>query len=423
MRMERIIKHIERLLLLHDCVIIPDFGGFVLQSLPAVYKDEEHAFTPARKEIVFNPTLTHNDGLLIESYMQAYGTDYTTAQQSVRKDVTEIKELLDDYSELDMGEIGVILKEVDRFVFLPGKQSDELFSVPSYGLPVFHSLPLSARRSVTVAASGVTIPAVTSDWLSGEGESKKAEKTEVLRENVIYRIPVTRTFLHAVGVAAAAILLFLFISTPVGDVNKSSYTASFIPQEIMPKKTVDEIVSDAFAASDKVMLPSPDGSEYVKETDPKQTSAPADETEPVKPIAGSEITESAEVVPTVSATSATSDISAGTTSTTVKEASGNAAATKATSAKTTSTKAISSTTGNVKYYVIIGSLGTKALAQKYINEELRGTAEAATAQLLVRDGRVRVYAQHFMSEQSAQSYLNKIRQNPRYKQAWIYKGL
>ena len=52
--MLRIITHIERLLLTHDCVILPKFGGFVLQILPATYEEEEYSFRPMRKEVMFN---------------------------------------------------------------------------------------------------------------------------------------------------------------------------------------------------------------------------------------------------------------------------------------------------------------------------------------------------------------------------------
>ena len=65
--MLRIITHIERLLLTHACVILPKFGGFVLQTLPATYQEEEHLFRPMRKEVMFNVTLQHTDGLLSES--------------------------------------------------------------------------------------------------------------------------------------------------------------------------------------------------------------------------------------------------------------------------------------------------------------------------------------------------------------------
>ena len=55
----RIITHIERVLLVNDCVIVPDFGGFVLRRCPALFVAEENAFSPAHNEIVFNPALNH----------------------------------------------------------------------------------------------------------------------------------------------------------------------------------------------------------------------------------------------------------------------------------------------------------------------------------------------------------------------------
>ena len=58
--MLRIISHIERLLLVHDCVIVPKFGGFVLQSIPA-QQVEMYTFRPSRKELRFNVTLPFAD--------------------------------------------------------------------------------------------------------------------------------------------------------------------------------------------------------------------------------------------------------------------------------------------------------------------------------------------------------------------------
>ena len=94
--MLRIITHIERLLLVHDCVIVPKFGGFVLQTVSAVCNGEEHLFSPQRKEIVFNITLQHNDGLLSESYMQMYGVNYRKAQLMLEEDVDDMKAALQE---------------------------------------------------------------------------------------------------------------------------------------------------------------------------------------------------------------------------------------------------------------------------------------------------------------------------------------
>ena len=375
--MERIIEHIERLLLQHDCVIIPDFGGFVLQSIPADYLEESHLFTPVHKEIVFNPTLTHNDGLISESYMQSYAIDFTKAQSLIRNDVAEMKNQLDDDAGLQLGAIGLFFKEDERLIFIPAKRSDELFSIQSYGLPYFNYLPLSARNALDINSF------TSSESESNTGTNVTIERHGMKEKNVIYNIPITRTFLQVIGAIAAAILLFLILPTPVSDVNKASYTASFLPQEIMPKKSVDEIVADAFSMDNNEM---------------NTTAASGQPTDSSKLVA---------ISTTPSSTTSSSKVTP------------SAASPSATSPSAVSPSATSASKGNVNYYVIIASYDTKARAQTYIKR--LNESEAAHAGIVVRDGHVRVYAQVFSSMQEAESFRNTLRKNPKFAQAWICK--
>ena len=65
-------RHIELLLLEHDCVIVPGLGGFIANHADARYTgDEEHLFLPPYRTIGFNQQLQVNDGLLVQSYMAA----------------------------------------------------------------------------------------------------------------------------------------------------------------------------------------------------------------------------------------------------------------------------------------------------------------------------------------------------------------
>ncbi len=57
-------QYIKELLILNDCVIIPEFGGFVANYKPATI--ENNQFFPPAKEIAFNNKLVSNDGLLIK---------------------------------------------------------------------------------------------------------------------------------------------------------------------------------------------------------------------------------------------------------------------------------------------------------------------------------------------------------------------
>ena len=119
--MLRIVTHIERLLLVHDCVIVPKFGGFVLQAVPAMQHKEEHTFRPLRKEIGFNMTLQHNDGLLPESYMQMHEVSYRQAQLMLEEDVEDIKNILQQYGKLSLGVLGSFsIGEEGQMIFPSG---------------------------------------------------------------------------------------------------------------------------------------------------------------------------------------------------------------------------------------------------------------------------------------------------------------
>ncbi len=207
--MLRVTTHIERLLAVHDCVVIPQWGGFVLQTVSASYRKEEHAFAPMHKEVVFNAALQHTDGLLTASYMQAYSIDFRKAQALVDSDVEEMKASLARYGKLAFGSIGSFSAgEVGQQVFHPGKTS--LFDADYYGLASFQ-YPV--------------LPPV----VSGESAIEGTQKPEA---DIVY-IPVNRRMVRGIIATAAAVALLLLISTPVNNVNQSAYTASVIPTERM----------------------------------------------------------------------------------------------------------------------------------------------------------------------------------------------
>lgn len=220
--MFRITKHIERLLLVHDCVIIPGIGGFVLQTVSATYRKIDHSFQPMQKEIVFNTSLQHNDGLLAESYMQSYNTDFRKAQSMVDEDIVEMKSSLHQFGKVSLESIGSLtLGTEGQFMFHQGKA--DTFNVDYYGMSSFHfpALPVIERDD-----EGVII-------------TEKKKDT--------FYIPVSMRLVRGTVAVAAAILLFLLISTPVKDVKQSAYTASMIPCELLsitPSPIVKEIVPE-----------------------------------------------------------------------------------------------------------------------------------------------------------------------------------
>mgnify|MGYP000802840522 FL=1 len=83
-------QHIEALLLENDCVIVPGLGGFVAHYTPAMRVAEENTFLPPTRIIGFNPQLKMNDGLLVQSYMAVYDTDFSDATRIVAVSYTHL---------------------------------------------------------------------------------------------------------------------------------------------------------------------------------------------------------------------------------------------------------------------------------------------------------------------------------------------
>ena len=246
--MLRIIGHIERLLLRNDCVIIPQWGGFVLREVPASCDEEGVWFYPARKEISFNTSLRHTDGLLAESYMQVYDVDYGNAAVMLEKDIEAMGDALREEGRLELGRVGSFhLGEEGQLVFTPG--IPDLWNAAYYGLEPF-SFP-KLKPLVVEEVSPRPAPA----------------------KDVIY-IPVNRRFLRIAAGAAAACALFFLLSTPVREVNTSAYTASFIPSEMWTSEASSQpVVSVEEEASTVVVQPSVEEEKPVEE--PVEVKAPA----------------------------------------------------------------------------------------------------------------------------------------------------
>ena len=84
-------RHIEILLLDNDCVIVPEFGGFVAHRLSARYEEAEGLFLPPLRTLGFNPQLRLNDSLLAQSYADTYDISLPEALRRIAAEVEELK--------------------------------------------------------------------------------------------------------------------------------------------------------------------------------------------------------------------------------------------------------------------------------------------------------------------------------------------
>lgn len=137
----------------HDCVIVPQFGGFIANAVSAQQNRVTHKFTPPSRKFSFNSHLKHNDGLLIQS-MAINGVSYQEAEQAIKTEVDKWNQLLNANEKLDLGELGLISQTQDgRLIFEPNISKTN--SKASFGLETFHRIPVTTQPNKKKQATEV----------------------------------------------------------------------------------------------------------------------------------------------------------------------------------------------------------------------------------------------------------------------------
>lgn len=209
----RLAQHIEQLLLRHRCAVLPSLGGFVLENRPARFDAYSLLAYPPSIAIYFHEGLTHQDGLVAESYAKLYGVSLRRARIMVEDDVRRLRQELVRQGYFILEGIGTLHLNAEGRVSFTDQPSSRLNS-PSYGLspvalpellPMPVPTPLSEENSIS--------PAVAHRYIH-------------------LRIPK-----RALGYAAAVAVVLLAL-LPWGQwtsQREESFTASFVPTETAVK--------------------------------------------------------------------------------------------------------------------------------------------------------------------------------------------
>jgi nucleoid DNA-binding protein len=126
---------IIRLLYDNECVIVPDFGGFIAQYSSANLDDSTGFFSPPSKNILFNKNLINNDGLLVNTVAQLDDISFVDASAIIKSKVTQLKKELSEKKQIEIPSLGLIYLHQDIIKF---KQKSENILLESYGLSSFN---------------------------------------------------------------------------------------------------------------------------------------------------------------------------------------------------------------------------------------------------------------------------------------------
>ena len=146
--MNKTVEHyISELLFLHDCVILPNFGGFVGNPQSAKLNKTTGTLTPPSKQILFNTNLKTNDGLLITHVSNQENISQNSAKNEVVDFATQISTKLHSSKALRIDKIGLFtLGKEGNIIFL--QDSANNYSLDAFGMKATHNKTISRVNEV-----------------------------------------------------------------------------------------------------------------------------------------------------------------------------------------------------------------------------------------------------------------------------------
>ena len=218
-------RYIETLLLDHECVILPELGGFVVRN-EISSRTDEGMICPPYRSVGFNPQLVVNDGLLVQLIMQVYDTDFSSASRMLEESIREVRNMLAAGGSWSVGGIGTLkMAEEGACEFVPS--SKDIVSPGYYGLEAF-PFPLFSQIAEERKTAAVADAVVSEEGDGDAGEAVAVAGEETERRNIISLWAYYgRRSLRYAGVVVLALLAFFATSIPVHDVSKDVQIAKF----------------------------------------------------------------------------------------------------------------------------------------------------------------------------------------------------
>lgn len=363
-------QHIEWLLQDNDCVIVPGLGGFITHYTPA--QNEGNRFLPPMRIIGFNPLLKLNDGLLVQSYMTMYNLSFQEASQKLSTAVNKLLFQLHETGKAPIGNIGELHLSIHgTYSFIP---FDHKLSTPMlYGLASFEMCKL---KELTRPVAPKIIP-----LNSTTPHSKK------------YSFKFKTSYLSNAVAMIAVIALFFFLPTPIEntEIAEDNY-AQLLPNDIFEKLEKQSLAITPIIIK-KSTPSSPNHSLQAGKVSTSQNKK-----NKTIPVAVKEI-KVAKAEPKV-----------------IQKKDVRNEQAPSVSSSIVSTKPVQS---NKQYHIIVASVGTekdaKAMAEQLVEQG------HVNAKAIIGNGKMRVCIESYATESEAYQYVNNLRKNEAYQNAWVLK--
>lgn len=416
-------KHIEFLLLENDCVILPGFGGFVAHYTEAIYEAKNQLFMPPMRTIGFNPLLRLNDGLLTQSVMEVYGTNYGDALKMVTRWVNQLKRQLYEEGSVELSNVGQLRMSIrgtmDFVPFNSRLTTSWLYGLGSFELPELNKQSLtegSVRRPKPVVVAPSLKPAVAAQHTQRHSFRRRAVtlmKESQWTPRVKELLPrLTPAMMQGAAAVVAALVLFFIFSVPVKntEVMGSGNYAQLMPSELFERIEKQSVAIHEVALPQESKEKKPVVVERTTLSKGKELKKPAAAAKPAtasKPAATKPSATASAAKPAASKPAATKPSA---TASTAKPAAASKPA-------VTKPAAASKPVADGDYHVIVASVATEA--------DARAMAEQLVAQgygqakVILRDGKNRVSLHSLSSQAAAYHAVSQLREKGQFAGAWV----
>ncbi len=190
-------KLIGDLLLRHNCVVVPSFGGFVAKQTAATIDKVNGIMLPPKKSLLFNRQLINNDGLLIASYAQETGKSFDEASNEVLALVENWLKLLNEGERVVIDKVGFLFLDQEKNI---GFEQDRYFNLllHSFGLGTVHFV---SEEDIQLVNQPVSInPQIVQEQIE-ERKSKEAPIITLIPEG-IEKVEEAKTETPIISIAA-----------------------------------------------------------------------------------------------------------------------------------------------------------------------------------------------------------------------------
>lgn len=275
-KVNNIERHIAKLLLSNDCVIVPGFGGFMAHHIEAYYDEENRLFYPPQRTLGFNQQLTMNDSLLAQSIVEECDMSYPEAINAIEEKVAEMKQNLETNGRLTFNGLGTIgIGENGKYDFTPCKTgilTPTLFALDSFEIKSLkEATSLKEEKAQAVCEeeameqenvlhgseneNNATHGNTNHDLAEGTVPVAAAEEETATQKN--HRLWIWR------DIAAACILVIVFflIPAPTGQHNKPAMSSAqpsaemimkMMPKDITTGEPSEKAIKEAMQKTDSI---------------------------------------------------------------------------------------------------------------------------------------------------------------------------